>query len=248
MLWAFYWLPVGWWLLRADSGARAALPTDTHFLLGVSVQTLWVSVLAAAIAVLGAYPLVVFWWLSGPLGRVVTIWLTVPPLIMGFLARNYAWIALLSGDASPPPMTWLSQYLYTRPAVVFVMSCVFVPTAFFILMQGIRSVTHGQIDTARTLGTPDWRIVSSVILPQTRRAAVLAFALIVAMGVGFFVTPHMIGGGKCDFIANVILQYINLGQFGHASRVALVFLLVMAGPVIWITRYAIRRRIFLTGY
>jgi putative spermidine/putrescine transport system permease protein len=245
-----YWVPILWWLMRYLLRQPTSLPGDLPFwtLMG---RTLFVSAVAALAAVLGAYPLVLIWRISGAMTRQITVFLMVIPMIMGLLARNYSWIGMLSSNKVFPSMGWSllngSELIYTRLSVYIVMSCVFVPIAYFILIQGASSVTKIHIDAARTLGVPDWKILAVVLIPLTARAATLAFGLILAMSVGFFITPRMIGGGKVDFVSNAILTYVNFGQFGYASVLALYFLAIMFFPVSVTVVYALRRRRMVTG-
>src|SRR3712207_9412296 len=109
------------------------------------------------------------------------------------------------------------------------------------------SVKDRYVEAARTLGAKDWKILLFVIIPLSLRAALLAFGLILAMAVGYFVTPNMMGGGKVDFVSNATLQYINLGLFGGASAVAIYFLAIMIVPVLLIALFALKRRALLTG-
>lgn len=247
---ALYWVPLVWWLLRYLIAEPSSLPDDLPFwqLIG---RTLLISSVAALVSLVAAYPLVLIWRLTGTVIKQLVVFLMVVPMVMGLLARNYSWIGMMSSSDILPSMGWSimggRQLIYTQFSVYLVMSCIFVPIAFFILIQGISGVTKDHIHAARTLGVPDWKIVLFVIVPLTLRAAALAFGLILAMSVGYFITPRMIGGGKTDFVSNAILKYVNLGHFGLASMLALSFLAVMSIPIAVITVYAVRRRLLVSG-
>lgn len=174
----------------------------------------------------------------------------VLPLLMGLLARNYSWIGLLSNPGiigSSGRVLFGSGFLYSIGAIIVVMVCIFVPVSFFILIQGARAIRTVQIDAARTLGVPDWKIVFKVLIPLTTRAALLAFCFTFSLAVGFFVTPNMIGGGKYDFIGNAILMYVDLGSFEVASSLGVIFLGIMIIPSIGIALYALKRRKLISG-
>jgi putative spermidine/putrescine transport system permease protein len=174
----------------------------------------------------------------------------VLPLLMGLLARNYSWIGLLSNPGSIGnigKVLFGAKFLYSQNAVVLVMTSVFVPISYFILVQGVRSIRAVQFDAAQTLGLTDYKIVFFVMLPMTIRAAILAFGFVFAFSVGFFVTPSMLGGGNYDFIGNAILVYINFGRFEIASTISLAFLGLILAPAIVIAWYALKRRHFVSG-
>jgi ABC-type spermidine/putrescine transport system permease subunit I len=245
-----YWFPLMWWLAKNLLGDRTSLPADLPFLALVE-RTLIVSVVASSISVIAAYPLMLIWRLSGFVAKQITVSLMVIPMVMGLLARNYSWLGMLASNKPLPSMGWSwlggPSLMYTRLSVYIVMTCVFIPISFFILIQGASYVSQSHLDAAKTLGTPDWKIVLVVVLPLTFRAAALAFGLTLAMSVGFFITPHMIGGGKVDFISNVILTFVNFGRFGLASKLALNFVAIMIVPATIIMVYAFRRRRLVSG-
>jgi len=245
-----YLLPLSYWTLSSTLSEPVSLPSGLPFA-SLMLRTSLVSAISASLAVLSAFPLALHWRLSGYRMRRAFVFLMVTPLIMGLLARNYSWIGMLSSQTWLSSMGWISlggaSILYTLASVCLVMTCVFVPVAFFMMIQGICSVSLEHIDAARALGVPDWKIIFVVILPLTRRAALLAFAFIFAMASGFFITPRMIGGGKYDFISNAILLYVNLGSFGDASSVALTFFAIMLLPIAVIVCYAVRLRHLVMG-
>ena len=246
-----YWLPLVWWMIRYVVSTPFHLPENFPFIL-ILRKTFLISSVAALAAIVGAYPIVLLWRFSpNRTVRHALIFVMVVPLIMGLLARNYSWIGMLSAHSAGASLGWsllgADKLLYSTLSVYVVMACIFVPIAFFMLIQGALSVKPEHIETARTLGLPDWKIVFVVAIPQTVRAAALAFGFIFTMAVGYFVTPRMIGGGKVDFIGNAVLKYLDLGKFESASALAVVFLAAAAIPAAVVTIFAIRRRILVTG-
>ena len=245
-----YWLPIGWWTLKYSLAGSFRLPENFPFF-AIFSNTFLVSAVASVAAILGAYPLVLLWRLSGKGVRHSIVFLMVVPMVMGLLARNYSWIGMLSSNTLIGSLGWSrlggNALLFSTLSVYVVMACIFVPVAFFMLVQGAVGVRPEHIEAGRTLGLPDWKIVFVVLIPQTFRAAALAFGLIFTMTVGYFVTPRMIGGGKIDFVGNAILTYLNLGKFGEASAIALIFLVSVAVSASVVTVFAVRRRMLVTG-
>jgi putative spermidine/putrescine transport system permease protein len=246
----FYWLPLMWWLVKYLLTDPTPLPQDLP-LWALIERTLLISTVSAALSVIAAYPLMLVWRLSGSNVKQIAVTLMVIPMVMGLLARNYSWLGMLASNKVLPSMGWSliggKEMMYTSLSVYIVMTCVFIPISFFILIQGASYVSGAHVDAAKTLGVPDWKIVMVIVIPLTFRAAALAFGVTLAMSVGFFITPRMIGGGNIDFVSNAILAYLNYGHFGLASRLALDFLGVMLIPVTVIMVYAFRRRLLVTG-
>lgn len=250
LLTLLYWVPLGWWVLRYSISGALSLPPDLPFL-PLLRRTFMLSGIASGVAILAAYPLALLWRVSSNWTRHLIVGLMVVPLILGLLARNYSWVGMLSSNAPRASLGWSliggTDLLYTASAVVLVMSCAFIPIAFFLLAQGVAAVTQDHVDAARTLGASDPGVLIFVVLPQSFRAALLAFGVIFAMSIGFFITPRMLGGGKYDFVSNAVLALVNFGDFSAASSVALYFLLWTAIPAAIVTVIATRRRHLVTG-
>ncbi len=154
------------------------------------------------------------------------------PLAVGFLARNYSWIGVLSGNdtVSSLGLYYLQaeKLLYTKEAVVLVMAYIFIPFAYFILKNAFDAIRVEEIEAAVVLGATDAEVVLKVLFPRTLRQAAIGIVLIFAIALGYFVTPRMLGGGKVDMVGNLVWNYANLGQFAMASRISFWFLLVFS--------------------
>jgi putative spermidine/putrescine transport system permease protein len=214
-------------------------------------RTFGYSSACALAAVLVAYPLAYLWWTSNDLIRKALFFLMITPLCMGLLARNFAWVALLSNPEGTPARVLaaagLGKVIYTGLGVVIVMTCVFVPMCYFILVQGFSGIRPSTIEAAITMGATRLRTLIAVVAPITGRAATLAFLFSFTVAAGFFVTPRMIGGSQRKWAGNVLLDYVSLGDFGSASLLSLIFLcavLLATLPLLFLT---VRRRARVVG-
>lgn len=245
----FYWAPIAWWAVNLFWVAGFHIPADLP--LGpIFIRTLSLSLSSALLSVVFSYPGVILWRLSTPPIRWLIYAMMLVPLLMGLLARNYAWIGMLSNTGPVGDLGRLifgEGFLYGPIAVMVVMASVFVPLSFFILVQGASLFRSAHIEAARTLGASEVSIVIHVLFPLTFRAAVLAFGFSFALAVGFFVTPQMIGGGRYDFVGNIVLAYIDLGRFDVASSISMVFLGICMIPAAVASYYVLRRRHRVSG-
>lgn len=245
-----YWIPLLWWVGQYGRHGLPTLPRDLPFGLLLR-RTFFVSMIVASGAIVAAYPIALLWRLSPGWCRRLFAAVMAAPLLLGFIARNYSWIGMLGSDDPIISIGWSlvdgRHLLYTKFAVELVMTSAFVPVAFFLLVQGVAAVTQEHVDAARTLGAPDSRVLFHVLLPQSFRAAILAFGMVFSMSLGWFITPRLLGGGRFDFVSNWVLTLVNLGSFGDASNVAFFFLLATALPSVIVTFLAVKRRRFITG-
>ena len=248
---AVYVVPVSLWVVGSLSGLRTPMEGKFAFWT-ISERTAVLSCAAAAGSVLLAWPLAVLWRFASERSQRVMAIVLVVPLATGLIARNLAWIGLGSNSSMVGSfglsLLNAENLLYTGKAVVIVMTLMFLPLSFFILIQGTSLVKPEQVHAARLFGLGDFGIIRLLVLPLSQRAAVLAFGFNCAYAVGFFITPRMIGGGgRYNFIGNAILEYVNIGNFEVATRLALQFLVLSAVPAVCILIYALWLRWKTTG-
>jgi putative spermidine/putrescine transport system permease protein len=246
----FYWLPVLLWLGGTVFSDRPQLPPNFPFTILVW-RTVSVAGVTAVLSTVLAYPVALVWRMLSPRGRRLLSFVLVMPMIMGALARNYSWRAMLSSENPLASLGWCwlngPNLQYTALSVHIVMICVFVPVAFFILIQGSLAATQEQVNAARTLGASDNTIIRSVICPQMNRSAILAIGLVFSMAAGYFITPQMIGGSKLVMMGNAVYTYVNIGQFGIAAIIGLWFLVIMMVPVVAVLMVSLQLRFISTG-
>ena len=170
------------------------------------------------------------------------IWLTTTmsvPLLIGFLARNYAWLGLLNYFGSALDTT----LAYNTAAVVLVMATVFIPFAYFIVIQGMGSIHDNQLEAAVTLGCDEPKVFRAVVFPIALKTALIAWAICFVLALSYFITPTMIGGGKTDFLGNLLLEELHdLGNFQNASHLAILYLITSALPTIPLIYYLSRTK------
>jgi putative spermidine/putrescine transport system permease protein len=104
------------------------------------------------------------------------------------------------------------------------MSYVFAPWAFFLMRLSLVSVTGLQVEAATSLGASPWNVIWRVFCPAVWRGGLVAFLLIYCTSLGYFITPRMLGGNTRDLAGNVIIRFLELGDFETASKIALALL------------------------
>lgn len=247
-----YVLPVMAWAMSLFSTTQkgGVLPL-TGLLSALLPYTVQTSSLAAVLAVILGSAIALLHHFSPRLvQRVLQVVMTIP-LIVGFLARNYSWIGLLSWSRDPSRFQkWIGlaeSPLYSKQGVLLVLATVFIPFAYFIVLQGLSSLRFEQFEAGRTLGVPDGRLFLVIALPVALRSIMLALGLTFVLAVGYFVTPRMIGGGQHEFIGNGVVRMLSLGETETASMLAAYLFLTAALPMVAILIFTIRRRAQIMG-
>jgi len=246
-----FWLPLFVWLLRSSpSTLSLATLLDAPFW-PLVVRTFEFGLFVTLFSLGLAYPMAILWVFLGRRPKYFLYIIFLFPLLIGLLARNYSWIGLLSGttviSSFGLSLLELQSFLYTAEIVIAVMTYIFTPIAFYILTYGLSSVKEEQIEAARVLGASGVQIIRRVLIPPSRGPALLAICLIFSSSIAYFVTPAMLGGGKYDFVGNLILIVANLGQFEEASDMGVRFIMI-ALPVYLISMFlVVRKRNLIIG-
>lgn len=224
-----FWLPILIWIFKSATQKEGIIFYSGSAFTNLFVNTLWIAGLTTIFSIALAYPLALVWWTSkGKKASIITA-VVFLPILVGLLARNYSWIGILSSESKYASLGFsiinAESYLYSMYSVILVMTYIFIPFAFFVLVNAFSSISHFEIDAAKTVGATTKEILFKLILPHTYRQVSISSFLIFASAIGYFVTPRMLGGGKQDMVGNLIWMYTNLGDFTTASSISLKFLL-----------------------
>jgi ABC-type spermidine/putrescine transport system permease subunit I len=233
---AFFFYPVG----RMLSVSFTQHPSPYHELLtapnyrhvfAVTFQiSLWVT---AACLALG-YPVAYTLSLAPPRRTNLLLIAVVTPFWISLLARNFTWLVLLQrGGAvnqlllalhvvrAPVPLVynWLGMYI----GMVFAL----LPIMILSLYAVMRGIDPTLIRAARNLGANDWQAFRRVFFPLSLPGVAAGCLMMFVIGLGFYITPALMGGGNVTPVSMVIEALIHLtGDWGLAS--ALAFVLIVA--------------------
>lgn len=147
---------------------------------------------------------------AGRLGPLL-LFIALISLFGGYLMKVYAWRTILGTEGIingtliamgiiHQPITWL---LYNPPAVVVTLVNFMLPFSVLPLVASMRAIGDVEIEAARDLGAPQWRILIDQILPRCRTGIIAAFALPFLLACGDWVTPVLVGG-RMTMLGNLI--------------------------------------------
>jgi len=220
---AAYLAPLASWIHNFGSAVDSRL-------LMIAPKQLWTTIIyssaATAIAVALGGALAIYHRFLVPDGRRWLSLLVCLSLFVGFIARNFAWLAILGFiEEGLSSVLGVRIYLaYSAFAVVLVMTSALVPLAFFVISNGLRPLRDEQLEAAQVMGVAPHQLFRAVIVPIALRSASLAFLLILAIASAYFVTPRILGGGKVDFIGTTAVWFLNHGDSTFANQLGLTLL------------------------
>lgn len=190
-------------------------------------KTLTVAAEAVVIAVLLAYPVAFFLSrLPSRLGRPLLL-LALFPFWTGILIRLYAFTQVLD---------WV-HLLYTTAGTVIGMVHYLLPYMIIVLYASMTTIDSELMTAARSLGASQAKALRYIYFPLTLPGLYAGSLFVFALGLGFYLTPAVLGAASDVTVAVYIQQEVNLLQWGVASSMGMLLLLVTLGIFLLADRY-----------
>jgi len=218
--------------------------TDLMFTVGIVVlSTLLIGVVAIAIAgylTLGENPRAVAilrWLYRWPL--------FIPFIVTGqvmrtFLAKNGMLNHVLIGSGLIDPLTAQSMLDWRGIVIAFVWKQA--PFVTLLLAGAMASLEQQQIEAARNLGAPRWRVLADVILPQVRGTLLVGLVLSFVTMLSVLSVPLMINPNSPTMITvDVAYRISTLSDYAVANALCLMSLVVAAGGAWFYLQHAKRQ-------
>jgi spermidine/putrescine transport system permease protein len=208
----------------------------------IFAKTIWASVLVTVIALANAYPLSFILARGGGAGWVgiLMIGLLIPFWVNEIL-RSFAWLLLLArfgpineflqafGILSEP-YPFLNQDIGVLVGLIYA----YLLFMIFPLYSAMESLDPNQIDAARDLGAPWWRIHWDIVIPHAKPGIASGCIVTFMLAAGSFAVPQILGGTRSMWVTQLIYNQFdainwNLGSAYGLSLVVLclVFVLIM---------------------
>jgi putative spermidine/putrescine transport system permease protein len=217
----------------------------TALYLKVIWNTVQIAAIVTVVCALIGYPLA--YWMVGlpPTAQFIALTLVVIPFWISVLIRTYAWIILL-GNAGIVNQGLLAAglvgspvtFLYNKVGVIIGMVNVLLPFLVLPLFVAMLKLDTRLLHAARSLGASElavfWRVFFPLTIPTLMAGSLLAFI----MGLGFYVTPMILGGGRVPMLVNMLDLLINrMPNWPLASAISVLLLAVT------LALYAVSRRV-----
>jgi putative spermidine/putrescine transport system permease protein len=200
----------------------------------IVVTTLGIAAECTAVTLVLGYPVA---YLLASLSRRranLLLMFVLLPFWTSLLVRMYAWMVLLGQHGvinevllnagaihEPIPL------LYHRVAVVIGMSHFLLPFMVLSLYSTMIGIDRTLLEAARSMGSSQLQAFVRVHLPLSLPGVYAGCLLVFILGVGFYVTPALLGGPRDTTIAVYIQQQVELLSWGEATAMAVVLLAVV---------------------
>lgn len=179
--------------------------------LAVYVKTVRVATSVAVICTVLGFLCAYYIATLGPRGRAVAIALISLPFMLSVLVRNYVWMLLLQ-DTGLVNRVLLRlgiveepfRLMYNQFAVQIAMVNMLLPYTILPILAALLAIPKEVIAASESLGASPVRTFYRVTLPLALPGIAVGGLLTFIVGLGFYITPAMLGGPREVMVSNLI--------------------------------------------
>ena len=202
--------------------------------LKVFLTTFVISIETVAACMLIGLPLATFVASQNDRLAVIFVGIILFPLWTSLLVRAYAWLVILQRTGvvntfllhvglidDPLPLAFNSF------ATVLGMTHIMLPVFLLPTIASMRSIDKSLIPAAASMGASRSDTYFTIYLPLAMPGIVAGATLVFIMGLGFYVTPAILGGGNVQVVSMRIARSLSTySNFGASAAIGVVLLVV----------------------
>jgi putative spermidine/putrescine transport system permease protein len=218
------------------------------FTLRLTLNSLWLSLMATAIALALSYPVALFLFRTQSRFRGLLAVIAIMPMLVSGVVRVFGWLAIL-GDRGLVNSIAQSLGLITTPlrlvfnwtGVTIGLAESIMPYMILALLAGFGRLDRTLEEAARSLGASPWRSFLRVTLPLSLPAVALAAGLGFVLSMSSYITPKLLGGGRVFVLATEIFEQATTNTNWPVSAVLALYTLVLLLGLFAVAHVAARR-------
>ena len=165
------------------------------------------------------------------------------PFWTSLLVRTYSWMILLQSDGLVNNVLMKLhiisepiQLLNNTTGVYIGMTHILLPYMILSLYPVMKGINLNLVDAARTLGASKFKAFVKVYFPLSIQGISAGCILVFVMGIGYFITPSLLGGTDDAMISQLIqVQVSKLLDWQFASAIS-VILLIVSLVILYVSR------------
>ncbi|HEU5090692.1 MAG TPA: ABC transporter permease subunit [Roseiflexaceae bacterium] len=202
-----FFLPAFQSFLRTITGESGGLTFERYqafFTSRVALSNLWFTVTTTLTTIvflfLICYPIALYLRFSRSRLADLVLSIALLPLFVPGIMSAYALIRFLRPRGMLETilnLVGLADYYetpYLKPlGIIIGLVWESIPFTLLVLTAGLRQIDDAVIESARDVGADNWRIFVHILLPLSRRAALIAFCLDFIGTFGAYTIPYLLG-------------------------------------------------------
>jgi putative spermidine/putrescine transport system permease protein len=231
--------PVSWLLARSITEPAVGLQNFKQLIeTPVYLKALWNTIIISGsvtlLCVVLGYPLAYTMAHASERARRLLIFVVLIPFWSSILVRTFAWMVLLQqkGLINKTLVDYLGvidkplTLIYNRTGVLIGMSHILLPFMVLPLYSVLTRIEPNLAQAAASLGAPPHRNFLRIYLPLSLPGLIAGGVLVFVIGLGYYITPALLGGPGDAMIAQLIeMQIADFGNWGLAGALAVILLL-----------------------
>jgi putrescine transport system permease protein len=218
--------------------------SDDPLYLNAYVSSLKIAFVSATVALLVGYPIAYYIARSPDPRRSVLLTLVILPFWTSFLLRVYAWQGFLRSNGVinnlllklgiiDQPLVMLQTNFAVYLGIVYT----YLPFMILPLYANLVKLDESLLEASADLGARPLVTFVQVTLPLSMPGVIAGFMLVFVPAIGEFVIPELLGGPDTLMIGRVLWnEFFSNRDWPVASAVAIVMLIVVVLPVMWLRR------------
>lgn len=226
-----------------------------RFNMAVLGQTLWLGLLATAVALVVGYPLAYIYMVAPAALQRVLMLVIVLPLLTSAVVRTFAWVVILGRQGIVnTALTALGlvdapvRLLYTPWAVVVALAQIQLPLMVLPVITALGNIDPNLRHASHALGAGRWRTFVEVTLPLSAPGLLAGCLLVYAGSVSAFVTQTLVGGGQLMLMPQYMYQQaIQANNYPFAAAVAMILLVAVLAIVVLVNLVTRRTQSLVHG-
>jgi putative spermidine/putrescine transport system permease protein len=252
VLWiaTFFIVPLGlmtWQSLTKDGFSFAIygdVVTSPQYI-KVMLTSLKIVTLTTIVTLLLGYPVAYALTVSGGWVRILILTLVTIPYWVDVIVRSFSWLIVL-GDNGILNRTLMTigltgqplPLLYNLVSVLLAMIQILLPMMIITLFGAMLRIDRDLLRAARIHGATEWQAFRFVFVPLSLPGVYGACLLVFVIGLGFYVTPALLGSPAETMISQTIMVEANEHlDYERASAAGVLLLLITMTIVTVYNRY-----------
>jgi spermidine/putrescine transport system permease protein len=213
---------------------------DTTYL-QIFLRSILQAAVAALLCVLIGLP--VAWYIAtrSPRTRQILVLLVTIPFWTNLLIRTYCWVLLLRDQGlvnyalqgmgvTRQPIT----FLYSNGAVLLGIVYSSLPFMVLPIYSSLEKVDPRMVEAAYDLYANRWAIMRNLVWPLAKPGIAAGILLVFVSGLGSFLAPDILGGGKKLMIATLIQQQFTTGRdWPFGAALSMILMAFVLGSLMW---------------
>lgn len=228
-------------LVRGTDLSTWTFPNDFR----VFLRTIWGAALVTFVSLVVCYPIA--WYVAKvapPQRAALILLLLVIPFWVNEILRTFAWYIILAYQGPlnavlttvgilDKPVRWLSG----SGGVIIGMVYAFLLFMMFPLINALETLDLNQVEAARDLGAPSWRIHQRIVIPHAKPGIAVGCIMVFVLAASSYIVPALLGSPGTRWFTETIYVWFFEGQnWPRGSAYAFILLSLCIGFILLMMR------------